>query len=99
MAEKQLKYFSFAHNKTTNLGKMYLLTKIHRRLFNVLGRPVIFNCGMPAEKVLVLLDSHLKGTNQGSRSYIKDSNDFKNKKKNLKDIPKGALPVTTDLAG
>ena len=68
MTEKQLKYFSFAHNKTANLGKMYLLLKIPRRLFNVLGRPVILNCGMPAEKVLVFLDSHLKGINQGSRS-------------------------------
>ena len=33
MTGKQLKYFTFAHKKATNLGKMYLLPKIHKILF------------------------------------------------------------------
>ena len=37
--------------KKHNLGKLYLLPKIHNRLFNMPGRPVISNCGMPTEKV------------------------------------------------
>ena len=51
MTEKQLKYSTIAHKKATNLGKMYLLLKIHKRLFNVPGRPFISNCGSPTEKV------------------------------------------------
>ena len=31
MTEKQLKYFAIAHKKATNLRKMYLLPKIHKR--------------------------------------------------------------------
>ena len=35
------KQFNF--KKATNVGKLYLLPKIHKRLSNVLGRPVISN--------------------------------------------------------
>ena len=31
MTEKQLRYFTIAHKKATNLGKIYLLSKIHKR--------------------------------------------------------------------
>ena len=64
MTEKQLKYFTIAHKKATNLGKMYLLPKIQKRLFNVPGRPVISNCGSPIEKVSEFLESHFKGIMQ-----------------------------------
>ena len=105
ITEKQLKYFTTAHKKVTNLkmylimGKMYLLPKIHKRLFNVLGRPVISNCGSPTKKVSEFLDIHLKGIIQESWSYIKDSNDFIKKAKNLKGIPQDALLVTADVVG
>ena len=36
ITENQLKYFTIAHKKATNLGKMYLLSKIHKRHFNAL---------------------------------------------------------------
>ena len=36
---------------------------------------------------------------QESWSYIKDSNDFIRKTKNLKDIPQDALLVTADVVG
>ena len=78
---------------------MYLLPKIHKRLFNVSGRPVISNCGSPTEKVSEFLDSHLKNIMRESWSYIKDSNDFIKKTKNLKDIPQDALLVTAIVVG
>ena len=81
------------------MGKMYLLPKIHKRLFNVSGRPVISNCGSPTEKVSEFLDSHLKNIMRESWSYIKDSNDFIKKTKNLKDIPQDALLVTAVVVG
>ena len=47
ITEKELKYFSYEYKKITNLGKLHLLPKIHKRLENVPGRPVISNCGTP----------------------------------------------------
>ena len=35
--EKELKYFFFEYKKATNLGKLYLLPKIHKCLKNVLN--------------------------------------------------------------
>ena len=78
---------------------MYLLHKIHKRLFNIPSRPVISNCGSPKEKVSEFLDSHLKGIMQENSSYIKDSNDFIIKTKKLKDIHKYAILVTADVVG
>ena len=82
ITEKQLKYFTIDLKKTTNLGKLYLLPKIHKRLFEVPGRPVISNCGSPTEKVSEFLDSELKSVMQESWSYIKDSGGFIKKLKN-----------------
>ena len=72
ITEKELKYFTIDFKKATNLGKLYLLPKIHKRLFEVPGRPVISNCGTPMEKVSEFLDSELKSVMQEGWSYIKD---------------------------
>ena len=50
LSEKKLNYYSFKHKKPCNLGKLYLLPKIHR-LYKVAGRPVISNCGTPTEHI------------------------------------------------
>ena len=98
ISEKTLKYFTYEFKNSTNLGKLYLLPKIHKRLENVPGRPVISNCGTPTEKGVHLLDFHLKSVMQNGASYVRDSNDFKNKIKNTK-IPNNALLVTADVVG
>ena len=69
--EKQLKYFTYEYKKTCNLGKLYLLPKIHKSLHDVPGRPVISNCGTPTEKISEFLDTQLKPRMQMSWSYIK----------------------------
>ena len=67
---------------------MYLLPKIHIRLYDVPGRPVISNCGTPTEKVSEFLDNQLKPVMREGMSYIKDSNDFMHKIRDLKDYLK-----------
>ena len=66
---------------------MYLLPKIHKRLSNVPGRPVISNYGTPIRKVSKFLDFQLKLVMQNSKSYIKDSGDFIRKIKDIQYIP------------
>ena len=39
ITEKEFKYFSYEFKKSCNLGKLYLLPKIHKSLENVPGRP------------------------------------------------------------
>ena len=99
ISNEQLKYFSIEKKKCTNLGKMYLFPKIHKRLSSVPGRPDISNCGTPTEKVSEFLDSQLKSLMQSGKSYIKDSGDFIEKIKSLKNLPESAILVTADVVG
>ena len=75
---------------------MYLLPKTYKRLVNVAGRPVISNYGTPTEKASEFLDHHLQCIMKSGTSYIKDTNDFLSKLKNLKKIPDNAKLVTAD---
>ena len=99
ITEKQLKYFTYEYRKATNFGKLYLLPKIHKRLFNVPGRPVISNCGTPTEKCSEFLDYHLKPVMKNSWSYLKDSGDFVKKMKNISSIPEDTILVTANVVG
>ena len=56
MREKELKYFSYEFKESNNLGKLYLLPKIHKDLKNVPRRPAISDCSIPSEKVSEFLE-------------------------------------------
>ena len=60
IADTSFKYFAYEYKKATNIGKLYLLPKIHKRLFEISGKPVMSNCGTASEQFSVLLDCHLK---------------------------------------
>ena len=97
ITEKELKYFSYQFKKTANLGKLYLLPKIHKRLSNVPGKPVISNCGTPTEKASEFLDFYLKPLMQNGWSYIRGSGYFIDKMKRVGKIPEGSFLVTADV--
>ena len=78
---------------------MYLLPKIHKRLVNAPGRPVISNCGTPTEKASEFLDHHLQAIVRSGLSYIKATNYFLQKLKNLKKVPDNAVLVNADAVG
>ena len=96
ISDKTLKYFTYEFKKAANLGKFYLLPKIHKHLVNVLGMPIISNCGAPTKKASEFLDVHIKSIMRNGASYIKDSHHFKSKIKNI-NIPNDALLVTGDV--
>lgn len=97
--QKQLKYFTYEYKKAANLGKIYLLPKINKILWNVLGRSVISNCVKPTDKASAFLGYQLKSVMQKGKSYIKDSEDFINKIKNIEKIREGSTLVTADVVG
>ena len=96
--KKELKYFTYNFKKATNLGKLYFLPEMRKRLSAVPGRLIKSNCGTTTEKVSEYLDYILKPLMQDSWSYIKDSGDFLKKIKNIGKIPEGAF-VTADVTG
>ena len=71
IGEKELKYFSYNFKNASCLGKMYLLPKIHKRLHDVPGRPVISNCGTPTEKLSEFLDHHLQPVHESWKILYK----------------------------
>ena len=95
----EFKYLSYNYKKSTNLGKMYLFSKIHKRLESGPDHPVIYKCGTPAEKVSEFLDYHLKTTRQSAKSYIRDTSKFLRKLNELSKLPENAIMVTTDVVG
>ena len=50
------------------MGKIYLLPKIHKRLYDVPWKPVILNYGTPTEKAAEYLDNQLKEAMQNGWS-------------------------------
>ena len=78
---------------------MISLTKIHKRLYDAPGRPVISNCSTPTEKVSEFLDHHLKPIMQEGWFYIKETEDFLKKIQNMGKIPQDTILVTADMVG
>ena len=60
ITKREKNYFKFNFKNATNVGRLYCLPKIHSRLSNVLGRPVISNCGNHKEEVLEFLEHYLQ---------------------------------------
>ena len=85
--------------KDTKFARFYLLPKIHKRLHNVPGRPVISNSGYYTENISSFLDHHLQPLAQAVKSYIKDTNEFLKKLRSLPKLPDGIILCTMDVVG
>ena len=80
-------------------ARFYFLPKIHERLHNVLGIPVISNCGSSIENIFSFLDHHLQPIAQRVNSFIKDTNHFLLKIESVDQLPEGAIIYTIDVVG
>ena len=82
ISKKEFKYFTYNFKKASNVGKLYFLPKIHKRLSAVPSRPVTSDCDTTTE-ISAYLDYTLKLIMQNSWSYLKDSGEFLKKIKIL----------------
>ena len=96
LSNDTLNYFAAEDPK---FARFYLLPKIHKRLHNVPGRPVISNYGFYTENISSFLDYHLQPLTKKVKSYIKDTNQFLNKIKKLESLPDGVILCTIDVVG
>ena len=96
ITDKNIEYFMINNPR---LARFYLLPKIHKRLSNVPGRPVVSHVGFHTERISSFVDYHLQPLAKNVRSYIKDTNDFLLKLKDIKNLPKDAIMVTVDVVG
>ena len=85
--------------KDPKFARFYLLPKIHKRLRNVPGRPVISNSGYYPENISSFLDHHLQPLAQAVKSYIKVTNEFLKKLGSLPKLPDGIILCTMDVVG
>ena len=85
--------------KDQKFACFYLLPKIHKRLHDVPGRPVISNCNYYTENISSFLDFHLQPLARGVKSYIKDTNHFFKKLRSLPNLPDDIILCTVDVVG
>ena len=81
--KETLDWFLF---KDPKFARFYLLPKIHKRLHDVPGGPVISNCGSKTENICSFLDYHLQPLTQKVKSYIKDTNHLFKQIRKLREI-------------
>ena len=96
ISDEALDYFLVNNPK---LGGFYLLPNIHKRLYNVPGRPFISNSGYCTENISAFLEYHLHPITQKVKSYIKDTNDFLHKLSALPSLPEDIILCTIDVVG
>ena len=96
ISKEALDYFLVPNPK---LGRLYLLPKIHKRLHNVPGRPVISNSSFFTENISTFIDHHLQPLSQTVKSFIKDTNDFLKKIRDLPPLSKDTILCTIDVVG
>ena len=89
-----IKYFIL---KDPKFARFYLLPKIHKRLHDVPGCPVISKCGYYTENISSFLDFHLEPLAREVKCYIKDTNDFLKKLRSLPNLPDDLC--TLDVVG
>ena len=93
LKNETIKYFEV---KDPKFARFYLLPKIHKRLNNLPGRPVISSCGYYTENKSAFLDFHMEHLAQTVKSHIKDTNDFLNKLRSLRKLPDNIVSCTVD---
>ena len=89
---------SFLSNPKYRTSNFYMLPKIHKRLDNPPGRPIVSGNGCPTERISQFVDYFLKPIVQNTSSYIRDTTHFLNLLENFKQTPDNTFLVTMDVS-
>ena len=74
----------------------YLLPKIHKK--NTPDRPICSYIGHPTCNISKFVDAHIEDYVPKTKSYVRDTQHFISRLKELGKIPQGALLVTLDVS-
>ena len=85
--------------KDPKFARFHLLPKIHKRLHDVPGHPVISNGGYYTENISSFLDFHLQPLARKVKSYKKDTNNFLKKLRSSPNLPGDIILCTVDVVG
>ena len=96
--EIDLKCHDYLMASKCRTSLFYMLPKIHKRLKDPPGRPIVSGNGCPTEKISQLVDHFLQPHVKQLPSYIKDTTHFLQKLQTLGSLPEGSLLVTLDVA-
>ena len=89
------KTFDYLNIKNPKAGRFYLLPKIHKK--QVPGRPICSSIGHPMCNISKFVDAHIKDYVPQTKSYVRDTQHFISRLKELGKIPEGAILVTLDV--
>ena len=96
--EIDLKCHDYLMASKCRTSLFYMLPKIHKRLKDPPGRPIVSGNGCPTEKISQLVDHFLQPHVKQLPSHIKDTTHFLQKLQTLDSLPEGSLLVTLDVA-
>ena len=91
--------YRYLARKDNKLRRFYLLPKIHKRLVNATGRPVVSYCSTATERISELVDSCLQPLVRVLPNAIKDTTDYLCRLKELGDTPSYAILCSMDVVG
>ena len=87
----------YLYIKQPQLGRFYLLPKIHKRTTSVPGRPVISNNSTATENISAFLDFLLNPLVTKEPHILEDTRDFLSRKTEIKDLTEDALFASFDF--
>ena len=99
LKEIDQKIINYLTVKKLQLGRFYLLPKIHKQTMNVPGRRLISNNGTATERISSFLDFHLKNIIPAIPHILDDTRDFLYRIEQLQNIPEGTLLVSFHVVG
>ena len=85
----------FAIRRNTKPARFYLLPKVHKK--GVPDRPVVSACGSATEGMSEIVDFFLQPYMPTIPSYIKDTDDFIRRIRDIIDLPSVVLLITLDV--
>ena len=96
ITQANLKYLK---GKSLNLGRFYLLPKIHKSLVEVPGKPVVSNCGTSTERITEFVDYHINPILKVLPAVLRDTSDLLRRLERLGHIPEIAIFGTIHVVG